>query len=118
MIITGDDAPTPDAPGVPADWPAKVAGVVEGLAETVRAKAVRPLEKAARAIVFGVIVAVMGIVLVILGSVAVIRVLNVYLFSGQEWASYTIVGGIFLFAGMFLSSRKRPKSMRGIDAGN
>ncbi|MGH9071080.1 MAG: phage holin family protein [Acidimicrobiales bacterium] len=108
MTTPGKDAPSPDA-----EWPAKVAGAVESLADLVRSKAVHPLEKAARAIVFGVVAAVLGLMVVILVSVGVIRVLNVYLFPGQEWASYTIAGGIFLGAGVFLFLRKRPKTSRG-----
>ncbi len=109
MIISGPDAPARDAPGPMAEWPAKVANAVEGLAETVRSKAVHPLETVARAIVFGVIVASVGLMLLIFMAVGTIRVLNVYLFAGQEWASYLIVGGIFVLAGAFLSSRKRAR---------
>lgn len=93
-----------------AEWPTKVAGAVEGIADLVRTKAVRPLQGLARAVVFGVIVAVMGVVLAILVAVGTVRVLNVYLFGGQEWASYAVVGGIFLLAGVFLSSRRRARS--------
>lgn len=113
MTNSGGDAPKAGAPKPQAEWPAKVAGAIEGVAETLRAKAVRPLQKVARAVVFGVIIAVMGLVLVILLSVGIIRVLNVYLFTGQEWASYAIVGGIFLGAGLFLSSLRRPKRTNG-----
>ena len=112
MIISGRDAPGPP-PGPMTQWPSKVANAVEGVAETVRSKAVRPLEMVARAIVYGIVVAFVGLVLAILVAVGTIRVLNVYLFAGQEWASYLIVGGIFLLGGLFLSSRKRAGVTRG-----
>jgi hypothetical protein len=107
MIISGSDVPGPMS-----EWPAKVADVVEGLAETVRSKAVRPPETVARVVVFGVIVAFVGLMLGIFVAVGTIRVLNVYLFAGQEWASYLIVGGIFVLVGTFLSSRKRERRSR------
>lgn len=112
MVLTGHDAPDSEAPEPMSEWPSKVANAVEGLAETVRSKALRPLETVVRAIVFGVIIAFVGLVLLIFMAVGTIRVLNVYLFPGQEWASYAIVGGIFGLGGVFLSSRKRATTTR------
>lgn len=105
MSTSGAEPPRPLA-----EWPTKVAGAVESVAAVVRSKAVRPLQSVARAVVFGVVVAVMGIVLAILVAVGTVRVLNVYLFGGQEWASYAVVGGIFLLAGVLVSSRKRART--------
>lgn len=107
MIISGSSVPGPRAPGPMDQWPTKVAGAVEDLAGVIRSKAVRPLETVARLIVLGIIAAIVGLVTVILTAVGTIRVLNVYLFAGQEWASYLIVGGIFLVVAMLCSSRKR-----------
>ncbi|MGH9065029.1 MAG: hypothetical protein ACRDZQ_09600 [Acidimicrobiales bacterium] len=110
MTILGDTSG--EGPRVPAAWPAKAAESLEHVVGTVRSKSVRPLQTIARALVFGLIAAVMGVVLLILMAVGTIRVLNVYAFPGEEWASYVLVGGIFALAGLFVSSRKQARPRR------
>lgn len=95
--------------GPAAEWPTKAADQLESVVGLVRSKAVRPLQTVARAVVFGIIAATMAVVLLVLGAVGTIRVLNVYAFPGQEWASLTVVGGIFFLSGLFVSSLKRSR---------
>ncbi|MGH9068242.1 MAG: hypothetical protein ACRD0J_12270 [Acidimicrobiales bacterium] len=99
------------APRIPSEWPTKAAESLENVVGAVRARSVKPLQTIARAIVFGVVAAVMGAVLLIFGAIGILRLLNVYAFPGQEWASYLVVGGLFTIAGVFLLSlaRSRPK---------
>jgi hypothetical protein len=45
-----------------------------------------------------------------LSSVGVLRLLDIYLFPGRVWASYTMLGGILTLAGLFLWTLRRSKS--------
>lgn len=111
-IMGGAEPGRPPSLSLPDDWPAKAADSLEGAVAAVRARTVRPLQIASRAIVYGIIVGIMGAILMILIAIGVIRLLDVYAFPTEVWASYLVVGGIFGLSGLFLSSLKRAKPKR------
>ncbi len=101
--------------GGPADLPAKAAAQIEAVVEVLRDKSVRPVFAIVQGVIFGLVCAFMLLVIVVLLSVVVLRLLDTYAFPGKVWASYTVLGGIFSIAGLFLLSR-RNKTPRGSEA--
>src|SRR5579863_8927353 len=89
------------APLVPAEWATKAADSIELAVAMVNDRAVRPIVIGARAIVFGVLIVALAIAVVVWGSVGLIRLLDVYLWPGEVWASYLLLGGIFTGGGLF-----------------
>jgi hypothetical protein len=83
-----------------ADWPATVAGTIEGAVTSVHDRFIRPMIVAARALVFGLIIATMALVLLVVLTVALIRLLTVYAFNGRVWPADLLVGGLFCIAGL------------------
>jgi uncharacterized membrane protein YqjE len=82
-----------------ADWTTDAVDTLENVIATVRDKTVLPAQKATKAVVFGLLVAFfVGTAFVMLG-IALFRVLVVL--TGEVWASYLILGGIFVLAGAF-----------------
>jgi hypothetical protein len=90
---------TPQADAM-AEWPAKAADMVELAVAAINDRAVRPVLIAARAVVFGVLIAVLGVALVVWGSIGLVRLLDVYLWPGKVWASYLLLGALFIIGGM------------------
>lgn len=80
--------------------------------DIVHDKVLRPLLIAGRAVAFGFIVLLAALVLICVLVIAVIRLLNVYLFAGHEWITYSIVGAAFLLAGLVIWRRRRPVNLR------
>ncbi|MGH9088459.1 MAG: hypothetical protein ACRDYZ_10175 [Acidimicrobiales bacterium] len=97
------------------EWPKKAADAIEMVVDTVHDKAIRPATLIARAVVFGILVAALVAVLVVMISIAVVRILDVYVFGRQLWASYTIVGGLLTLGGLGAWSMRtvRPRSSAG-----
>lgn len=89
-----------------AEWAARAAGFVETTTDTIRDKAVRPIIVAARGLVFGLLILVLAVVLAILSSVALVRLLDVYLFAGHQWASWAVLGSLLTLAGLYLWTRR------------
>jgi len=100
------------APNSPTSesWPSRAAETIEAVVTGVADKTVKPLTTAARGLVFGLVVGIVAQMLLVLLTVGVLRVLDVYAFPGRVWASYTLVGGIFVLAGSFLWSRRRRRT--------
>jgi hypothetical protein len=103
-------------PGTPpsgSDWTAQTADRIESVVEIVRDKTTVPVIKVARAVVYGLIAGVMGSLAMVLFAVAFFR-LNVYLPFDEEgrkvYVAYFAVGAIFLLVGMFLWSKRAPRS--------
>jgi len=92
------------------DWPAQATETVETVVVAVRDKSVRPLTLVARALVYGLVAAAVALMVLWLSSVGVLRLLDIYLFPGRVWASYTMLGGIFTLAGLFIWTLRRSKS--------
>jgi hypothetical protein len=99
----------PSGPLASAQWPARLADLVEEVVGAVHDRAVRPLLVAARAVVFGVLVAAMALVLAVVCSIAVVRLLDVYAFGHRVWASDLVVGGVLTVAGLGAWSLRRAR---------
>ncbi|HLN16368.1 MAG TPA: hypothetical protein VK277_06380 [Acidimicrobiales bacterium] len=96
----------PSLSGPTADWPVRAADAVDRVVDTIRDRAVRPVLVGARAVVFGLLLAVVAVVLIVVGSVGFIRLLDVYLWPGKVWASYFVLGFIFVAVGAFFWTKR------------
>lgn len=104
---TADPASGPTGPLAGAQWPARMADLVEDTVSAVHDRVIRPLLLAARAVVFGVLVATMALVLGVLVAVALLRILDTYAFGHRVWASDLLIGAFFSLLGMLAWSRRR-----------
>ena len=104
----------PGNPFTDPNWAADLADTVERVVGNVRDKTTRPLVKASRAVVFGLLAAIVGIVAVVLLLIVATRGTQALLDIGLPHArsvylSYFIIGGILCLAGALLM-RKRSSS--------
>lgn len=93
------------------DWAADTADAIERLVLSVRAKTVGPLEKASRALVYGVLALVVGIAAAVLFAVALVRLLDVVI-PGTVWSAHALTGGIFCLAGLLAWRKRNVKTVK------
>ncbi len=104
----------PPPPGTGHDWTTVAADRIESVVTTVRDKTTVPVQKAAAAVVYGLVAGVLGATAFVVLVVALFR-LHVYLPFHPEgrrvWTSYVGLGAIFVALGAFLW-RKRTAQTR------
>jgi hypothetical protein len=115
------NAPPPAGPAAPKsakpehDWTTDVADRIESVVTTVRDRTTVPVQKAAAAVVYGLVAGVLGAMALILLLIGLLR-LHVYLPFHPEgrrvWISYVALGAIFTAVGGFLW-RKRSEQTKG-----
>jgi hypothetical protein len=91
-----------------AEWTTEAVDTLENVVAAVRDKTVVPAQKATKAVVFGLLVAFFVGTAVVMLAIALFRVLVVI--TGEVWASYLILGGIFVVAGAFCWTQRSPLS--------
>lgn len=100
-----------DNPG--PDWTVEVADHIEAVVGAVRDKTAVPATKVARALVFGSVAGLLGSLALVLAVVGIFRLVNVYLpfspLGRRVWASYLLIGAIFLLSGTLLWRRRTPR---------
>lgn len=84
------------------DWAARATKLVATGVELVRDKSVRPAYLVATGIVIALAVAGTVVATIVLVAVGMARLFNALVFQDHMWATYSLVGGIFLVAGVFL----------------
>jgi hypothetical protein len=93
------------------DWPVQAADAVVKGVDTLRDKTTGPVQKAARALVYGLLAAVLGTMVAILVLIGFVRLIDsiVGLFMDEPriWVTYLIVGVIFTVAGALVFRRRR-----------
>jgi len=96
---------------IAGNWPAQAADRIVDVVDTVRDKTTGPVQKAARAAVYGLIGVILGIVVVVLILILLIRVLAILVDEfvpwGGIWLPYLIVGAILIGLGSFFFRRRR-----------
>lgn len=86
---------------IPAEWPAQAADTVVDVIGKVRDKTTRPIQVAARALVYGLVAAVVAGIALVLALVVLIRVLDNYV-PGPVWYIYLALSVVFTIAGIVL----------------
>ncbi len=102
---------TPGPLPAEGDWPAQAADTIERLVGTVRDKTTGPALTVSRGVVYGTFAVVVGVAVAILAIIGAVRLLNNYLpdaVFGEDhmWASYLIMGLVFLAVGIALWTRR------------
>jgi hypothetical protein len=103
-------ADDPTAKSTFDEWPSKAADLVDLVVDTIRDRVIRPIILVGRSIVFGLLIAAIVVVIAVVIAVALLRLLDVYLFGGHVWASYTVLGIIFTAAGLWAWIMRTPRS--------
>jgi hypothetical protein len=106
------DDPT-QAPG-DRDLAGRAMGAIDLLVDTLHDKVIRPILLIGRTLAFAFIVVIcVGVVAVGL-CVALLRLLDVYAFAAHQWASWALLGAIFVAAGLVVwRFRKTPAKSKG-----
>jgi hypothetical protein len=93
------------------DWPEQAADVIVKGVDTLRDKTTGPVQKAARALVYGLLAAVLGTMVATLLIIGLVRFVDsiVGLFMDQPriWVTYLIVGILFTIVGALVFRRRR-----------
>jgi len=71
---------------------------------------VRPVEKLVRTAIFGALAFSVVIFVLIALVIGVIRLLNNEVFDQRVWASYLLMGGIFVVMGTLISRMRHSRS--------
>jgi hypothetical protein len=101
-----------EPPASSSDWTAQTADRIESVVTAVRDKTTVPVQKAARAVVYGLVAGALAFLALVLFLVGLFR-LHVYLPFGHNegrkvWVTYVGVGAIFLGIGGFLWRKRNP----------
>ena len=90
------------------DWTTQATDAIEHAVGMDRDKTVVPARRATKAVVFGLLVAFFVLTAVLMLAIALFRVLVVL--TGEVWAAYLILGGIFVLAGAFVWTLRSPRN--------
>ena len=102
----------PSNPFTDPDWARKTVDSIDKWVGVVRDRTTKPIITVVRGIVYGVLI-LTGVVLVaVLGLIGLTRGLQAALDSGMSrdaavWASYLILGGLFILVGLVIARRQR-----------
>jgi uncharacterized protein YacL len=91
-----------------ADWTTDAVDTLENVVATVRDRTVVPAQTTTKAVVFGLLVAFFVVTAALMMAIALFRVLVVL--TGEVWAAYVILGGIFVIAGAFVWRMRSPRT--------
>ena len=94
-----------------SDWPGQAADVIVKGVDTLRDKTTGPAQKAARALVYGLLAAVLGTMVAILLIIGLVRlvdsIVGLFMDEPRIWVTYLIVGVLFSIAGALVFRRRR-----------
>jgi hypothetical protein len=93
-----------------ADWTTQAADAIETAVAAVRDRTVVPARKATKAVVFGLLATFFVVTALVMLVVGLFRLLVIL--TGEVWASYVILGGIFVIGGTFCWSMRAPRAAK------
>jgi hypothetical protein len=91
-----------------ADWTTDLVDNLDSAIAMVRDKTVVPAQNATKAVVYGLLVAFFALTAFLMIAIALFR--GIVILTGEVWASYLILGGIFVIAGAFCWLLRSPRT--------
>ncbi len=91
------------------DWASQLTEKVGQAVEAVRDQTVRPVQKVVRFAIFGVLAFSIVIFILVMLIVGLVRLLNNEVFDQRVWASYFLLGGIFVVGGALISTMRHSR---------
>ena len=91
-----------------SDWATQVVDSLQGVVDAIKAKTTTPALNLVRTVVFALMAVGLGITTLLLLTIGAVRALDAYLPQGV-WLAHLIIGGIFLFVGLFVWSKRTAK---------
>jgi hypothetical protein len=93
-----------------SDWTTDAANAIDNAVGLVRERTVEPVQTVARAVIYGLMAALIVIPAVILLTIGLFRILAIVAVEANTgvWLAWTLLGGIFLVAGLFCWTRRNP----------
>ena len=86
-----------------SNWTNQAADAIEKAVATVRDRTVEPAQRAAKVVVFGTLAVCCVITATLLLAIAGFKVLNYVM---PIWATWMVLGGIFIAGGLFCWTRR------------
>jgi hypothetical protein len=93
-----------------ADWPDRLADLIDDVVGLVRDRAVRPLMLLARIVVFAAVLFALGATATALIAIGLVRLLNAEAFDGRVWAAEALVGAVLVALGAGAWHLRAPRS--------
>ena len=105
-----DETPTSTSERDLAD---RAMGAIDQVVGTLHDKVIRPILLIGRTVAFSfIIVACVGVAAVAV-CVALLRVLDVYAFAAHQWASWAVLGGLFVTGGLVIWRWRKTPAAKG-----
>jgi hypothetical protein len=92
------------------DWAATLTDKVGQAVSLVSDRTVRPVQKIVRVAIFSTLAFCVVVFVVVALMIGLIRLFNNEVFAQRVWASYLLVGGIFMVAGAFISKMRHSRN--------
>ncbi len=74
--------------------------MIESFTANIQRRSLGPLELASRAIALFIVASAMILLVLALLAIGLVRLLDAYLFPDAVWASYALIGGLFIVGGV------------------
>ena len=92
------------------DWAAQVTEKIGQVVELIRDRTVRPVQSFVRAAIFGVLAFFVVVFVLVALVIGLVRLLDNEVFDQRVWASYLLLGGIFVVIGAFISRMRQSRT--------
>ena len=93
--------------GRDGDLVSQIVRLIESLVTAIRDRAITPIVKIARVIVFGTLITIVGFAVLVLLTILIVRVLVVAIPGNRAWLAHLITAAVFLGLGTFAMRRRR-----------
>jgi hypothetical protein len=103
--------PTSEEPREP-DVVDTVLGTLDHYLDRFHDTVLRPIFLVGRSVAFGFLVVAFGLVAVTALLIGLVRILNVYAFSGKEYITYFVLGTFFVITGLIVWRQRKPVPLR------
>jgi len=90
-----------------SDWTTDAANAIDNAVGLARERTVEPVQKVVRGVTYGVLAALILLPALVLTVIGAFRVLEIAA-RGRDWVPWCGIGGIFVIAGWFCWTRRRP----------